>query len=1200
MYDRRVAGKRKPSRKPRAARRPFPVVGVGASAGGLQAFSELLAALPASPSLAIIFVQHLDPKRHSMLPQLLARAAPIRVEEVHDGMPVRPDHVYVVPADRWLAIRRGKLRLLPRPPESGLAIDSFFRSLAEDQGQNAIGVVLSGTGADGAAGLGAIRAAGGVTFAQEETSARFPAMPHAAIDSGNADLELPPRQIAELLSDLALHPDRRASLSAFRAEQRPLAAILALVRQVIGVDFEQYRTPLIRRRIQRRMALLRLNELEPYLDYLRRHKEELEKLGQDLLIAVTRFFRDPEAWEALVAEVAAMLKQRSDGPLRAWVAGCGTGEEAYTLAIVLMEQLSTHGEISQMQIFATDASDELLARARRGVYPQAIGRDLTSERLRRFFRRGRDGTFQVIKPLRDACVFARHDLLRDPPFPNLDLITCRNVLIYLKPPAQRRLTATFHYALRPQGLLMLGTADGISGQDELFQLRDRKHRIYAPQAAPRRPHEFLGAEARPERRRTQADEQSETAAVVAQHDADRILLMQHTPAGAVINAHGEVLQFRGRADQFLAPSAGKASLSIYRLAKPPLAAALHLVLDQAKKTNAPAQMDGVPADGEARGQMRIEAIPLEVANHFLVLFHPSPWPPLPPAKRGGRAPSPSAAQREIARLEREAQAAREALRLSHEAHEAHSEEWMATQEEALSANEELQSINEELETSKEELQSSNEELTTVNDELRSRNHELNQLTGDLSSLMDSLDVPMVMLDGQFRIRRFTPAADEIFYLVPTDLSRPIDEIKTKVELPDLRTMAAEVLVSGKQAETTVTHTTGRVYLLHIKPYRNLHNQIEGVVLLLLDTTLRREAERNRRERAFAESVVVAVPVPLAVLEGTRIQTANAAFIRLFAPELGAITGQQLARLPGWDRRELQARIADLPAATEPVQLEWEGEFGTAGRRLLRIIANAFQPDGGAAGRLTLLSVQDLTEQRREEQRLRAFEKLTFASRMAAALAHEINNPLEALTNLLYVAEREPALPPHVAEYLGRAKKELGRVAHMTRDALGLFRDTNVPETVALPALFVDLQALFSSRIQSKQIELRIEAEGEPAALWVSGPPGELRRLFANLMANALDASPPRSPLRVRLRAVEGGVLVIVADRGAGISAAGRSRVFEPFYSTKGNLGTGLGLWVAAEIVKRHGGWIRLHSLPAGRWRGNSGTAVGVWLPRKDG
>ncbi len=1004
-------------------------MGVGASAGGLQAFSELLAALPASPQLAIVFVPHLDRTRHSLLPQLLAHAGPMAVEEARDGVAVKANRVYVTPAGRWIAILRGKLHLLPQPPEDRLAIDGFFRSLAADQKQNSIGVVLSGTGADGASGLSAIRAQGGITIAQEEASARFPSIPKAAVESGCVDLVLAPHRIAELLVDLSRHPDRGARLSAFDAAQSPLSAILALVRGISGVDFEQYRTPLIQRRIQRRMALLRLSALEAYLRRLRQNKAELEELIQDLLSAVTsrqlgdapsasrrplpaveakpqrpagasrigrpsrRFFRDPEAWAALAVAVAAMRKQRADGPLRAWVAGCGTGEEAYTLAIALME---LGGQASQLQIFATDARDALLTRARAGTYPESISRDVNPERLRRFFRHGRDGRFQVIKPLRDACIFARHDLLREAPFPNLDIITCRNVLIYLKPPAQRRLTAMFHYALRPHGLLMLGAAGGIAAHSELFQPADRKHRIYAPRPA-------------------------------------------------------------------------------------------------------------------------------------------------------------------------------------------------------LSANQEIQSVNEELQTSKEELKSSNEELGTINDELRARNLELNQFTSDLSNLMDSLEVPMVMLDRQCRIRHFTPAADEVFYLMPTDLNRPIDEIRAKVELPDLRGVVAEVIATGRQSEATITAASGRTYLLRVKPYRNLRNEVEGAVLRLLDTTLRREADRNPREKQFAESVVRAFPQPLVVLEGTRIVSANSAFARLFTPQRGDLEGQSLARLPGWDRRELQAWVARATASEEPQRSTWEGGFGAAGRRVLRISSSPFQPSG-TGGRLTLLAVADETEHQREEQRRRAFEKLAFAGRMAAALAHEINNPLEALNNLLYLARRSQELPAPAADYLQRAEQELARVIQITRDALGLFRDSGLREMVALPALFADLQVLFASRIKNKHVELRIEADGQPETLAAFGLSGELRRLFANLLANALDATPARGPVRVRIRAANQGVLVIVADRGAGIPAAERGHVFEPFYSTKGKTGAGLGLWVAAEIVKRHAGWIRLHSRPAKRGPGHSGTAVGVWLP----
>ncbi|HEV8578343.1 MAG TPA: chemotaxis protein CheB [Thermoanaerobaculia bacterium] len=852
-----------------AASSPFPIVGVGASAGGLEAFIQMLGALPVDTGMAFVLVQHLAPKHPSLLAEILSRTTAMPVTEVQDELRVKPDRVYVIPPDRNMVISRGVLQLLPREEARGRhhPIDFFLRSLAKEQGQRAIGVILSGTATDGTLGLEAIKAEGGITFAQDNT-AQQSSMPQSAVASGCVDFVLPPDEIAKEIGRLARHPyvapDRRQA----SAGEPDLGKILEILRKVKGVDFSLYKANTLYRRISRRMVLHKMQGLPDYARFLRKNPGEVEALYQDTLVRVTSFFRNPETFEALKTRVLPKLFKNRSGqePLRVWVPGCSTGEEAFSIAILFAELAAARGSQLPVQVYATDLNEECIDKARKGVYSQNIAHDVSPERLRRFFAEV-DGSYRISKPIRDMCVFARHNVLTDPPFSQIDLVSCRNLLIYLEPALQQKLVPRLHFALKPAGFLLLGSSETIGSYRTLFEAEDAKHKIYAKKPGTHRV--TLGQAAGLYQGRSGPGHgpgrwQPAGAVSEVQKEADRILMARYAPPGVLVNADLEILQFRGDTGPYLAPAPGKASLNLLRMTREGLLVTLRAAVNRARKDDAPVREEGVrvKSDGGTR-EVNLEVVPLKGSSAgergFLVLFEePAPSPASPPRGSRGRGKAPrsrpravseeEAVERENARLARELAATGEYLQSVIEQQEAANEELQSANEEVQSANEELQSINEELETSKEEIQSSNEELATVNDELQNRNLELNQLSNDLINLLGSVEMAIIMLGPDLRVRRFTPRAGEIFNLVPTDVGRPIGDIKLKLSVPDLEPLLAEVIDTASPREREVQDSQRRWYSLRVRPYRTLENEIDGAVILLVDVDKLKQLEEVLHQR----------------------------------------------------------------------------------------------------------------------------------------------------------------------------------------------------------------------------------------------------------------------------------------------------------------------------------------------------------------
>jgi two-component system CheB/CheR fusion protein len=835
---------------------PFPVVCVGASAGGLEAFTQLLEAMPTNTGMAFVLVSHLSPSHASHLAEILSRATRMPVNEVKDEPKVQPNHVYVIPPDRSKIIANGVLKLLPRREVRGQhhPIDLFLESLAQDQQNKSIAVILSGTGSDGTLGLDEIKAAGGICFAQDQ-SASYEGMPRSATMAGSVDFVLSPAAIAHELSEIARHayvatPEPRL---ASPPEAPHFTKILNVLHQSMGVDFGHYKVTTLNRRIARRMALHRIDQLSEYAEYLRSRPAEIEALFQDILISVTSFFRDPEAFEILKTRIFPRItgEHSTSDAIRMWVVGCSTGEEAYSLAIMFSEFMEREGRVWPVQIFATDLNGAGVERARSGLYPKSISERVSPERLRRYFYEV-DGQYRVAKSIRDMCVFARHNIAADPPFSRMDLITCRNLLIYLEPVLQQHLMPILHYALKATGFLWLGASETTGSFRELFEAEDQKYRFYVKKAHTTHPPVpvplVLNRGAGERRTATDLPSGHQRRGEDVQREADRILLARYTPPGVLVTDELEILQFRGDTGPYIAPVSGRASLNLLKMMREGLLLPVRSAVGRAKREATTVRKENVRVKSNGGSRLvDIEVVPVRMGHGgrecFLVLFHE---PQIQPERLPKVEQNNVEVEQETKQLKQELVATKEYLQSVIEQQEAANEELQSANEEVQSANEELQSINEEIETSKEEIQSSNEELATVNEELQTRNAELGQSNNDLMNLLASVQMAIVMLGPDLRIRRFTPMAEKMLNLIATDVGRPITDIKLNVDIPDLEQILVEVVETVQPYQREVQDKNGRWHSLRVRPYRTLDNRIDGAVVVLVDIDSIKRTENSLR------------------------------------------------------------------------------------------------------------------------------------------------------------------------------------------------------------------------------------------------------------------------------------------------------------------------------------------------------------------
>ncbi len=1258
----------------------FSVVGVGASAGGLEAFTQLLTHLDDDTGMAFVLIQHLDPTHESKLTDLLVKATSMPVVEVTEGMTVCPNHVYVIPKNTNMAIDGDLLRLTPRDQKRlHLPIDHFFRSLASgrlsDERQEAepsdelhsdksstekpptgkrpgqaIGIVLSGTGSDGTLGIQEIRAIDGITFAQDEASAKFPGMPHNAVASGSVDFVMSPADIAAELARIAhyfssrpailldsVEPNRVAANSVKPAGDQQVGSadladddealfrkIIKRLRETAGVDFTHYRDSTIKRRIMRRMALHNQHSLAEYVKLIESDTSEPETLFHEILINVTSFFRDPEKFESLKADIFPRIVQdkASDKPIRFWSAGCSTGQEAYSLAMAMLEFLDNKPVRPPIQIFATDLSDNVSLRsARVGVYPQSIEAEVSPERLRRFFTK-EDGQYRINKSIRDLCVFAKQNIIADPPFSRVDFIACRNVLIYLSPTLQKRVIPTFHYALNPNGVLMLGNSESVGSFTDLFETLDYPHRIYSKKTSAFRlyPHfqtdEYVTTKAGDEER---AENHAANPADF-QREADRLVLDQYAPPGVLVNESLEILQFRGRTSPYLEPAAGAASLNLLKMVRDGLYVEIKQALAEAKQENAPVERKGVQLrDGDDTRDINLRVSPVKLPGQsercYLVLFEEIDTHArshfvrqastgsasglmkyigalLRPPKLLANSATQKSEQRERNELQRELATMRDQSQMIGEQHDATIEELKSANEEVLSSNEELQSTNEEMETAKEELQSINEELNTVNDQLQTRNVELNLLSNDLTNLLGSAGVPLVVVGSDLRVRRFSPAAGKVLKLTSDNVDRAIGNVKLGIEISDLEALLDEVLATVQVIEREVQDSDDHWYHVRLHPYRTADNKIDGAVLVYLDIHAVKMSQLQLQVASdFTDAIVETLSEPFLVLTSDlRVKSANHAFFQTFqvTPQE---TEQRLIYELGsgqWDQPSLRTLLTEVlttEAAFDNYEVKFD--FPDIGTRVMLLNARRLvQADG--VTELILLMLQDITDRVKRQDDL--IEINRNKDNFLAMLGHELRNPLSSVVSgleALSTHELEESEKRELFDLIGRQAKLMTRLVD---DLLDMSRIS--AGKIKLRKKRFDLVKLVSQvigdhRHHVESTQLTLTNALPPSPLWIVGDEARLSQVIKNLLNNATKFTDPGGSIQVTLESGEdeshqSQATIRVQDTGIGMEPATLQMMFQEFRQADSSIarsrgGLGLGMALSRRLVKMHGGKISASS-----------------------
>jgi two-component system CheB/CheR fusion protein len=1195
----------------------FRVVAIGASAGGLEALTAVLRTLPVNIGMAFVLIQHLDPKRRTVLPELLARATRIPVLEARNAMRIDPNHIYVMPSNVNIEITDGHFILTPRTKSRlrFLPIDTFMRTLANVRGAEAVGVVLSGTGSDGSMGMKAISDAGGVTLVQAPETAKFDGMPKSAINTGLVQFVLSPEEIAR---ELARMDDEAGSLLPSRPAPKEtmdddavFRSILSNVSAAQGVDFREYKPNTIRRRTQQRIAALGISSMEQYRVYLGEHPEEIVTLSQHILVPVTEFFRNPEVFEDLASVVyPAIMGDKKEAIIRVWVVACSTGEEVYSLAIALLEFLGAQANNVRIQLFGTDLNEKNIAKARGAVYPESALENLPAERVHRFFTKEQGG-YRVNKVVRELCVFARQDVTKDPPFSNMDLISCRNFLIYVGPELQERIMATLHYALRPSGFLLLGNAESASSYPQFFSLVNKRSKIYSKIAIAHRPQRrfrtsqpfvYFGF-APSANMQPSGVTHNETD---IQRLVDLLVLKKYSPAGVIINDTLDILHFRGRTSPYLEPASGRANLNLLNMVREELAVSLRTAIAAAKKKGAPVRKQNVAFEHNGKpSAANLSVIPIEESGSgadrcYLILFEEALVPVVGDGKKSQKASLQSdPTRKKLQEQARELQAARVLLREHVAAQEALRENFQSTNEELLSANEELQSSNEELETSKEELESANEELTTVNDELNSSNSTLHQLGNDLKNLLDSTILPIVMVDSALCIRRTTPMAETVFKVLPSDIGRPISDIRAAFDL-DLKPLLTSVIRDIVNVDREVQDEQGHWFRLQIRPYRTLDNRIDGATLVLLDIDVIKKLNQELIDTAeFTKSIIETMPEPVLILTfDLRVRLANQAFYDCFRVNPSSTLNQFVYSLGTgqWNKPELRMLLEEvLPQRKDFAGHEVEYDFPDIGVKTF-LLSGRYMDQGQDSPPLILLALADITQRKKTETALIEAEKLSIASRLASSIAHEINNPLEAITNLLYLASSGDHLET-MKEYTAQALQELSRLSHITQQTLRFHRQSTEPSEVKVSELMDSILMLFGGKLAANRVLITRHFTDDPP-VWCFA--ADLRQVFANLISNSIDAMKTGGPLTIRIKTsvdwrdrTRPGVRITFADSGTGMSLETRNRIYEPFFTTKSETGTGLGMWVSAQIVERLQGDLRVWSSQRAN---SSGTTFSLFLP----
>ena len=1178
--------------------RGIPVVGIGGSAGSLAPFKTFFTAMPADSGAAFAIIQHLAPDHESLLAGLLSQHTSMRVVQARDAMIVELNCVYVIPPNQYMTIRDGVLSLTELAKHPGLRtpIDFFFRSLAEDRQEQAICIIFSGAGSDGTLGVRAVRGAGGLAIVQDPETAQFGDMPRSAIATGLVDFVLSPDQMPEALLNYLRHPyvkgEEPASVLEAEGKHGGLQDILLLMQAQKGSDFRYYKKGTILRRIERRMGLHRIQDMAHYYELLRQNTNEVAQLFKDLLINVTTFFRDAETFEELRQKALAPLARakQTDEPMRVWVAGCASGEEAYTLAMLLIEEVSAVRKNCPVQIFATDIDEDALEFARKGIYPESIANDVGPDRLTRFFIRKKQG-YQVNEQLRKSVVYAAQNLITDPPFSKMDLISCRNLLIYLDSNTQAKLIPLFNFALNPGGYLFLGKSEGVGSQNDLFDVVSKNARLFRRLSSGR--HIILDSPILPGKKRVPPYAAPMTVIkpqAAAFADTIRKALLRHFAASVVlIDRKGQILQFHGQTGKYLNMPVSEPTLNLLDIAKEGLSSKLRSALHKAVQDNNTVMLDSVSVTpDEGSPVVRVTIVPASQRSgtelFLAVIFEDIPRPAAVPTERLQCPESETT----VKQLEDELRDARQELQATIEELQSSNEELRAANEEVVSTNEELQSTVEELETSREELQSVNEELTVVNNQLQDKVERLDAANSDLDNFLKSTELATLFLDRDLKIRFFTPATSRVLKLIPTDVGRPINDLSMAFIdydlIPDLRAVAAGSAV----LERAVWHADGSHYIVRILPYRAQMGLLDGTVVTFNDITRLKLAEEQTRRLA------------------TVLTDSNDAVL-LFDPAGAILTWNRGAReMYGWSEAEaLRMMIHDMTPVDKIAEVNdlirrltagetiysFETQRLTKDGRILDIwlTATALRYEGGKTVEAIASTERDITQRKKAEQELRErTRELESVNKELDAysysISHDLKTPLRSIAGFTKAILDDYAdkLDETGQDYFNRVLAASHRMTQLIDALLSMARWTHwdMNETMVNLSSIAEVMAQnLKKKWADRDVEFII-----PKEIKAKGDLELLRIVIENLFDNAWKFTwkHPKAIIEFGVTQIENKSVYFVRDDGAGFDMKYSDKLFKPFMRLHADSefpGIGIGLSIVHRIISRHGGKIWAEAAP---------------------
>ncbi|NEU07270.1 chemotaxis protein CheR [Flavihumibacter sp. R14] len=1202
----------------------FPVVGIGASAGGLEAIKVLLASIPADSGMAYVFVQHLSSEHESALPEILKRIARIPVVEVTDEIDVRKDHFYTIPSNKTLVAVDGKLKLTAKK-QNVKTIDVFFSSLGVVHQSYAVGIVLSGSLNDGTMGLQIIKTYGGITLAQDENSAAFESMPSSAVKAGVVDFVLPPGEMISKLIQLNQpfpqdYTPAEITDNIPQKDEKVYQQLLTLIKLRKGVDFAYYRSSTLKRRIARRMALSKVEQPEKYLDFVRENKMEQDALFNDILISVTNFFRDPKSFEILCNTIfPRLLEQKGETKsLRIWVAGCATGEEAYSIAMCLLEYLEEKALEVKIRIFATDISEAALAKARAGTYQQSDLLGVSPARLQRFFNK-LDGSYQVDKSIRDLCVFAQHNLLKDPPFSQLDVISCRNVLIYLEPFLQKTALSTFHYSLTEKGFLMLGKAESIGSTPDLFKPFDSHEKIYY-RIGPRG-RLMQVASSFSEQSMTDTDQNRQARGEKNVYKvADDILLQGYAPSGVLINDNYDIIQFRGHLDQWLTPSPGKASLNILKMTREGLAFELRNLLAQSKKNSEPVRKEAIYYKaGKTQHYANLEVIPIPDSNglHYLVLFQNSLLPEINLSERSEITSSESyndPRDLQIQQLETELLQVREDMRAITEMQETANEELLSTNQELLSSSEELQSLNEELETSQEELQSTNEELVITNRELLERNNQLNISQKYTEAIVNTVRDALLILNTDLFILRATEGFYNKFKMVEQETEgKYLFEVgNSQWNIPELRKLFEEVRInrnSFKNFEVSqrFPHIGLKVMCLNGQLIRSISGE-DLILLSIEDVTYKRKVEAGLAEvemllEEYTERLRFATKAGELGTWDFNISTREFISDKRFKELLEINPGESidvntLGRLITPDDKAAIKRIFENSLKGESrgiydLEIFLENPE-TKISRWLRLKGKTYFNEYNIPTQISGI-LMDITPQKNAELSMK--NVIRKKDEFISTASHELKSPITSIKAYIQMAERELSRNKDnqtAVPLIKKANAGITKLTHLLNDLLDATQiqsgklilnkaKFNIRELIE--DVLDQLKTVYSTHSINLEGESDVELYADKA---------RLEQVIINLLSNAIKYSPDSEEVILNISHPNRCLRIEVIDFGIGIQKDELPHIFDRFFRVQKTsndfTGLGLGLYISSEIIDRHHGEMGIESEPG------KGSKVWFTLP----